>query len=367
MRIANRSFVLRYAGLSIAAVFLMLTPPSFANSGTSEGLEKNARKQANSFIARISENPLTEIESVSLSYEVHMVSTLNIRMKMSATVKMEKKEKGYISTFELTEPEGKDVWSWLLLNLFGKHTNEYKELVQSIETLLIERFHLQDHGFMTDSLEEFLPARKYYTNQTAIKVRFDYDEALVKFWEDKTHERFSKSIDYIDQVGPLTGFFNYLFISKAYTKMRVINVLKQVEDNPASGAVSNKKTVRYLFESEFASLGFNNTGQHTEYLMSVYLEMGNFLDIIYGENIYYQLAHDAESKIKIPYAARIEGVISRTKKRDKLKMLRERNPDREISEEEILAKVDDILAARNVRVYLKDFHIITQSISLFAF
>ena len=218
MRMNNRRFFLRYAGLSIAAVFLMFNLPSFTNSGTSEGLEKKTRKQADSFLVRISENPLKEIESVSLSYEVHMVSALNVRMKMSATLKMEKKEKGYISTFKLTEPEGKDIWSWLLLNLFGKHTNEYKELVQSIETLLIEKFHSQDHGFMTDSLEEFLPARKYYTNQTTIKVRFDYDEALVKFWEDKTHEHFSKSMDYIDQVGPLTGFFNYLFISKAYSK-----------------------------------------------------------------------------------------------------------------------------------------------------
>jgi len=38
-------------------------------------------------------------------------------------------------------------------------------------------------------------------------------------------------------------------------------------------------------------------------------------------------------------------------------MLGERNPDREISEEEIFAKVDDILAARDVRMYLKDFHV----------
>ena len=135
MRMNNRRFFLRYAGLSIAAGFLMLNLPSFTNSGTSEGLEKKTRGQADSFLGRISENPLKEIESVSLSYEIHMVSALNVRMKMSATLKMEKKEKGYISTFKLTEPEGKDIWSWLLLNLLGKHTKEYKELVQSIETL----------------------------------------------------------------------------------------------------------------------------------------------------------------------------------------------------------------------------------------
>jgi len=78
----NRRYFLRYAGLSIAAVFLMVSAPSFTNSGTSESLEKKARKQADSFLSRISENPLKEIESVSFSYEVHMVSSLNVRMKM---------------------------------------------------------------------------------------------------------------------------------------------------------------------------------------------------------------------------------------------------------------------------------------------
>ena len=357
MKMNNRRFFLRYAGLSIAAVFLMFSAPSFTNSGTSESLENKARKQADSFLARISENPLKEIESVSFSYEVHMVSSLNVRMKMSATLKMEKKEKGYISTFKLTEPEGKDIWSWLLLNLFGKHTKEYKELVQSIEILLTERFHIGERRFMTDNLEEFFPVRKYYPNQTAIKVCFNYDEALVKFWEDKKQESFSKSMKYTDQVGPLTGFFNYLFFDKRCTRMRIMNVLKQVEDSTASEAVSGKKMVHYLFESEVAYLGFNNTDQHTEYLMSAYLEKGNLLDIIYGENIYYQLVLDAESNIKVPYAARIEGIISRPKKRDKLKMLRERHPDREISEKEIFAEADDILAARNVRVYLNKFNV----------
>ena len=358
MKMNNRRFILRYAGLSIAAVFLMFSAPSYTNSGTSESLEKKARKQADSFLARISENPLKEIESVSFSYEVHMVSSLNVRMKMSAALKMGKKEKGYISTFKLTEPEGKDIWSWLLLNLFGKHTKEYKELVQSIETLLTERFHIGERRFMTDNLEEFLPVRKYYPNQTAIKVCFNYDEALIKLWEDKKRASFSKSMKYTDQVGPLTGFFNYLFFDKRCTRMRIMNVLKQVEDSTASEAVSGKKMVHYLFESEVAYLGFNNTDQHTEYLMNAYLEKGNFLDIIYGENIYYQLAHDAESNIKVPYAARIEGIISRPKKRNKLKMLRERHPDREISEKEIFAEVDDVLAAWNVRVYLKNFIVI---------
>ena len=62
MKMNNRRFFLRYVGLSIAAVFLMFSAPSFTNSGTSESLEKKARKQANSFLARISENPLKDPE-----------------------------------------------------------------------------------------------------------------------------------------------------------------------------------------------------------------------------------------------------------------------------------------------------------------
>ncbi|UCD32995.1 MAG: hypothetical protein JSV38_03725, partial [Desulfobacterales bacterium] len=194
-------------------------------------------------------------------------------------------------------------------------------------------------------------------NQTAIKVCFNYDEALIKFWEDKKQERFSKSMKYADQVGPLTGFFNYLFFDKRCTRIRILNVLKQVEDSITSESGSGKKMVRYLFESEVVYLGFNNTDQHAEYLMSAYLEKGNLLDIIYGENIYYQLALDAESNIKVPYAARTEGIISRPKKRNKLKKLREKYPDREISEKDIFAKADDVLAAWNVRVYLINFNV----------
>ncbi len=60
----------------------MVSAPFFTNSGTSESLEKKARKHADSFLARISENPLKEIEPVAFSYEVHMVSSLNVGMKM---------------------------------------------------------------------------------------------------------------------------------------------------------------------------------------------------------------------------------------------------------------------------------------------
>jgi len=168
MGIINQRFLLRYAVFFIVVASLMFNSISHAGSITHEDLEKAAGKQAESFLARISEKHLDEIESVSLSYEVHMTSGFQVRMTMNATIKMDKSGKGYISTFRLTEPEGKDVWSWLLLNLFGKHTKDYRELVQSIETVFIERLHMEKHRFVTDDLEEFLPAKKYYPNQTAI-------------------------------------------------------------------------------------------------------------------------------------------------------------------------------------------------------
>lgn len=357
MRMINRNFLFYFTVLSIVILFWIFNSYSFANSNADDDLEINARKQADGFLAHISGTPLMQAQSVSLSYEIHMVSVLSVQMKMDATVKMEKKENGYISILNLSKPEGKNVWSWLLLNLFGKQTMEYKELIESIETLLIERFRFRDHRFITDSLEEFLPDRKYYPNQTAIKVVFDYDNLLIKFWDDKTQSQFSESLAYTAQVGPMTGFFNYILFDKCDTKMYIINALKQVEDSPSLETVSAERKVYYLFESELVSLGFNNTGKHTQYPMSVYLERGNFLDIIYGENVYYQLAQDAACKYKVPYAARIEGIISKSKKRQKLKMLRKKYPDRDISEKELLAEVDDILAAKHVRVYLNHFSI----------
>jgi hypothetical protein len=356
-KMMNHNRFLRYAGFVLAAAFFLFAPISFSKGANGEDLEKSALKQADALLFRMSENPINEIKSVSLFYTVDMVSAMNVRLAMRATIKMEKKEKAYASSFTLTEPVGKDIWSWLLLNLFGKHTKEYKELIKGIETTLIESFHLEDGRFMTDVLEEFLPTGRHFPNQTAIKVRFDYDDAQIRFWEDKEQENFSKSLRYVDQVGPLTGFFNYIYFDDRFTSMRLVNALKLSNAATKSEADAVQKRVEYLFESEPVNLRSNNTGQHKEYQMCLFLEKGNFLDIIYGESMYYQLAHDAEKKFKMPYAGRVEGIISRSKKIAKIKRLKQKYPDREISQKEIFAQVDDILAAKNVKVYLEGFSV----------
>jgi len=359
-KMISRKLLLLYAGISISVIALMFNSASFAASISSAKLQKKAREKAEAFLFRISKKPLQKIGSVTLVYEVHMDCSLNVKIRLNATVKMEKQGDRYASTFTLTAPKGKGVWSWLLLNFVGKYTKEYKELVKSIETKWIERFHVRDGRFRTNDLEEFLLADRYYANQTAIKVNFNYDEGLVKFWEDKNKKIFSRSMPYTDQVGPVTGFFNYIFYDQPSSRMIVINVLRQVEDeivsdDPASQNNFGKKKVHYFFNSEVAFFGINTTGKHVEHPMRVYLEKSNFLDLIYGENIYYKFVRDSASNIKVPCAARIEGIISKTKKRNKLKALREENPGREITEKELFAEVGDILAAWNVKAYLRDF------------
>jgi len=353
----KRNPFLRYAGFVLAAAFFLFPPSSFSESANGEGLEKGALKQAELFLSRISENPVSEIKSLSLFYTVDMITALNVRLAMRVTIKVEKEEKAYVAAFTLTEPVGKDIWSWLLLNLFGKHTKEYKEMIKGIETILIERFHLGNGRFMTGMLEEFLPIDRHYPNQTAIMVRFDYDDAQIRFWKDKEQGNFSKSLRYVDQVGPLTGFFNYIFFDERCTSMCLVNALKLTGDPAISEADSGPNGIDYLFESEAVNLRLNNTGQHTEYQMCLFLEKGNFLDIIYGENMYYQLAHDTEKRFKLPYAGRVEGIISRSKKIAKIMRLKQRYPDREISQKEIFAQVDDILGAKNVKVYLEGFSV----------
>lgn len=355
MAIRNRS--IGYGGIILAAVFLLFIPFSFSQTARKEDPEKNALKQADALLLQVSQIPVQELKKLALHYTVDMVSGFNVRLQMHGTIKMEKAQSGYVSTFALTEPVGQDIWSWLLLNLFGRHTQEYKALIKNIETRLVESFHIQDNRFKTAVLEEFLPEDNDYPNQTAIKVCFDDTDAQIRFWEDKSQENFSKSLPYRGQVGPLTGFFNYIFFEQRCTHMCIINALKLTESQAISEAGSSAKRINYLFESEPINLRFNHTGQHASYEMCLFLENKNFLDIIYGENVYYRLAHGIGKAVKIPYAIRVEGIISRPKKMARIRHLKQKHPDREISQEEVFARVDEILATKDVKAYLEGFDV----------
>jgi hypothetical protein len=232
--------------------------------------------------------------------------------------------------------------------------------VQGIETKLEERFHHESGRFLTDSLEEVMPENTYYANQTAIMLRFEYADDLIRFWSDKQRAAHSRTLAYTGQIGPLTAFFNYLFFDEPATEMAIVNVLKQVEDDPGAPASSGNKLVRYLFESQKMVFGPNTSGRLPGYGMMVSLAKGNFLDIVYGDYFYYKLAGTSDSNLKIPYSCHAVGIISKDKKRKKIKLLKERYPQRMSFEKELLTEVDDILAARNIKAFLRHFTVSTR-------
>lgn len=347
--------------MSAGQVLLGSTGPVCAGEPSAEALEKNAREKATAFLEKISPFDLNKLQSVHFAYDVHLKVAMNIRLKIGAVIWMRKEGNAFVSSFRLAEPESVDGWSWLMLLLFGKHTQAYKELIRGIETTLVERSHHDGQRFRTELLEEILPEERDYENQTAIKVHFDHQHGKIFFWEDKQDVSFSKSIRYTGQVAPMTAFFNYLFSGQAETEMSIVNVLKQVDSDDSSPETPSRKIVRYLFESQLTSFGANTSGEYPGYAMMVKFRGGNFMDIVFGEHLYYQLSHDARGGIRLPHAAHIQGVISKKKKREKIERLKKKYPHRKSFEKELLNEVDDILAARNIKVYLSSFNLSLRS------
>ncbi len=144
--------------------------------------------------------------------------------------------------------------------------------------------------------------------------------------------------------------------------MSIVNVLKQVEDDDSFRENHGRKNVRYLFESQVTDFGANTSGKYTEYPMMVRFRGGNFLDIVYGEYLYYQLSRDPGDSVRLPHTAHILGVISKNKKRKKIEQLKKKYPRQKTFETELLKEVDDILAARNIKVYLSGVDVTLRSI-----
>jgi len=232
-------------------------------------------------------------------------------------------------------------------------------MIAGIKTRLNERFRLKRKRFITDELKEILPKVKAYKNQAGVRVYFDYNENLVKFWEDQTQKDFSKSMAYTNQVGPMSGFFNFVLFERSEVELNIINALKQIEDESTSEkTMPDQKKVNFLFDSQVIKLQHNTTGKHTEYPYAAYFASDNYLDIIYGRNIYYELAFSSTGSVKIPYAIHLDGIISKTKKRKRalrLKQLKDSHLERRAIETELRAiEAMGNLAAKNVKVYLRE-------------
>jgi len=221
-KLTRRRF-LKY--LSLAGLFASYRLLFLKEAKPAQSPDEKARDIAESFLEETVKNSIDKVKEIELIYDIHMKCEWGMNMKMNASFKMQKQGDSYTSTFNLTKPIGTDGWSKFILYLFGKHTQEYKEMIKNIETRFDETFHLIDKRFITDKLKEIIPQKKLYENQTGIKFDFDYERNLVKFWEDQTQKDFSKAIPYTNQVGPLTGVFNFIFFNQPETDLYLINAL----------------------------------------------------------------------------------------------------------------------------------------------
>jgi hypothetical protein len=313
------------------------------------------REIAELFLKKLAGRSIQKLIHIKITYDVHMDLEGFVKATMVATLELKKEKDNYLSIFSLKKPVGKNLWSRFALFVYGRHTDEYREMIKTIETRIHERFRYQNGRFITGEFREVLPNVKVYDNQTSIRVYFDYRKDLVKFWEDQTKETFSRSIPYSNQVGPLTAFFNYLLFEPTSVEISIINAMKQVEDISSTGdSLPDRKTINFLFESQVVRLQGNNTGNHTEYSLAIYFEGKNYLDIIYGENIFFELSRATMGKAKVPYAIHLDGIISKSKKGRLERRLRQLmdNPEGalELGEE----SEEETLAAKNVKIYLTD-------------
>jgi hypothetical protein len=320
-----------------------------------KGLVSRAQAVAEAFVDRFSARPEDDLQAIRLSYVVHMELDAFVRTTMEVTLRMEKKKDHYVSLFNLTEPQGKDAWSRFALFIYGRHTEDYRILKTRVDTTIQETFIEDPSGFRTRELKEIVP--KDQGKRTGIRIVFDYQGNQVHFWEDQTRKEPERSLVYEGQTGPLAAFFNFVLFKETRSKFTVINALKRTEKvEVGEGSQSVRKKVSYLFNNERVRLQPNDTGKYTDFSNAVYFESANYLDIIYGQNIYYDIAYNETANVKLPYSVLLEGLISKSKQTEKerrLKDLMDRPMGHEALQEKLATLEQmNILAARNVRVYL---------------
>jgi hypothetical protein len=311
------------------------------------------KKIGGQYLKIFSGKSFEDIKSIKLSYDVHMDLQAFVKARMVVTLEMRKEGGNYLSIFSLEEPVGENLWSKFALFIYGKHTAEYKEMLKAVEMRIHERFHFQNEKFVTDEFREILPDVKDYENQTGIRVYFDYQENLVKFWEDQSKKDFTKSLPYSNQCGPLTAFFNYLLFDPVKVEFSVINAMKQVEDvDPEGEPLPDKKIVKFLFESQVVQMKHNDTGRYPEYNSAIQFESENYLNIIYGKNIFYEFSKAKTGRVKIPYVIHLDGIISNSRKRKFDRKLKKVMDNPEAIHELQREMEEEVLAAKNVKVSL---------------
>jgi len=129
--------------------------------------------------------------------------------------------------------------------------------------------------------------------------------------------------------------------------------MRQDEDIDQSEEPStDKKVVNFLFESQVVRLQHNNTSRYPEYDSAIYFEGKNYLDIIYGKNIFFELSHATIGRAKVPYVIHLDGIISKSRKRKAELRLKQLMDNPEAAQEFERDLEEEVLATKNVKVYL---------------
>lgn len=348
------------------AVFLCLIGVFLPSAA--KGQEAKARETAEELIGRLAK--AESIGYLSLTYVVELDTVLKVRLKTFVTLEKrlvrpetgESKGAGdYLASFILEPPLAQGAWSWLAMKIYGYESEDYKDMVKSLNVRVEELF-LPGAVFKTVSLKQLI-REKNYANQTPIEVIF-HDERI-EFWPDAADKTKGQlCLPYAGQVGPLTGFFNYLLRYAPNESFIVVNVLNSVYDtgetDPATGL--KFKVVDFMFRDEPVVIdpGGPETGAPYPYLIG--FRNDNFLDIVYGK-ISFALIEAPTKHEKVPYLIAVDGVFSKSKmqRRDEdlmnLKKKRLEISDTEYERELRRIENRNVLGAWNVRCYLSGFNL----------
>ncbi|MFC1884706.1 hypothetical protein ACFL2O_08040 [Thermodesulfobacteriota bacterium] len=322
-------------------------------------LREKSKAAALLFLKNLSIRPPQNMKYLKISYDIRIQREWKVRLKMSAYVEMKKEGNGYVSTFHVTKPTGIGLWGKFAMLAYGMHTEEYKKMVESMESTVIERFNLRKNRFITDSITEVLPKNKRSKGSHGFKIIFSRKENLIKYWESKDIEDATVSINYDNQQGPLTAFFNYLLFEKPDTEFTGLNLQRQSKfiEVRKSRKYKNEKSPKALV-SQRIKVGKNYSGTHMKYPYAVSFMTENFFDIVYGKHIYYDLALLPGTDLKVPDSGFVKGIINKSKFRKRAKMIRnlkKKNLSPGNFEKRLRdIKGMDILSAKNVIINFDD-------------
>jgi hypothetical protein len=322
--------------------------------------ERRGEKVARLLLKRLKDHSPQEIREIRLRYDLYLQREWRVKLKMSAILVMKKRGNGCLATFRLTSPVGENLWGKFAMLVYGRHTREYQRMLDSIKTTIQERLCMKGGRFVTKELWEIPPETRKDRSYRGARILFDAREKQVKFWKNRSRKNFTTAGAYVNQVGPLTGCFNYLFFEKPETEIRTVN-MKTSRGKTGEGGPSFQggRARNGILGTELIRLKRNDTGAYPGYANVVQFQTQDFFDIVYGNCIYYNMTHVKSGNLKLPYSLHVPGIIDNAKKRKReqrrmrLEQRRAKEPNRrDFSREEAAIQSMDILSAKNVKAYL---------------